>query len=823
MVEGQQVDYEMSNVAVDAVRFGTQVQVISADEIDTGGFTNFGELAAGLIRGANIGYSPDEGEFTIRIDGGTDRDTLLLLDGVPTFDRGTPLESLWGATAIDPRMIDRVEIFRGGQSLYYGGNGGLGVVNVRYKKPEPDSEFTGEIGFYGGSFKTREMYGNVSMPIFGTDNHYFMFFGRSYETDAHELFSEEAYVDNVLELGGKHDFPYSYNLLGAKYLWDIDEDTNLRASYQLSTIDFRDSFPNTTVFQPNYTEFPMFDMEFKTRFTDRLSLEMEGYYTAPTIKNTEVDARVCHIPRLQDLPEAAQTLAAEQGITGFETASDFESFAANVDSLPAGCVTNPYGNMSRAATGAEQGYYVDDQGNPYGTYNNPFPIGAPIGYVIQSTAGFGTGVPTKGFGDPDQFTAGYVDYGLNTRLKMEWSERMETVVGLQNTTYKDNSDPVYGMSNDSVSSTGVYGDMRFMFDVLDGTNFSVAARNDFNNSYEDQSIWKYGFRQEFGRGVYFRSNGGTSYSNPTLTEIGARQNTINNPNLETQEVETYNIGLGVNGEAFSGTYNVEIGYFDTVISKPYGSARLEDVCPNFAENPEDINPDIITPTAFCQSAELEGLEGTETAYFNRRQEQDIEGFTLDIAYDFDQWQLDFTFTDMKSLEPNPNFQRNALEEGTGNTLDFVIPGAAGHDKYRQSNERPEWSASTLVTYTPTDRWVFSVNGAWQGPEWAHAGGRAVALVNEQGERTNPDLNFGDYFVLNGSVQYFMGDSRQHRFLLRAVNLLDEDYYERAANVDRRASRAGIRNEIGVNDSDYYYQYGWNGKPRSFWLQYEYNF
>ena len=91
LVEGKAIEKGVSVLAVDVARYGTQVQVISADEIATGGFTNFGELAAGLIRGANIGYSPDEGEFTIRIDGGTDRDTLLLLDGVPTFDRGTPL------------------------------------------------------------------------------------------------------------------------------------------------------------------------------------------------------------------------------------------------------------------------------------------------------------------------------------------------------------------------------------------------------------------------------------------------------------------------------------------------------------------------------------------------------------------------------------------------------------------------------------------------------------------------------------------------------------------------------------------------------------
>lgn len=828
-VEGQPTEKNITEFAIDVAKFGTQVQLISSEEISTGGFTNFGELASGLIRGANIGYSPDEGEFTIRIDGGSDRDTLLLLDGVPTFDRGTPLESLWGATAIDPRMIETVEVYRGGQSLYYGGNGGLGVVNVIYKRPEAGENVNGEIGFYGGSFKTREMYGNISMPLFRSDNHALMLFGRTYETDAHVLFDRDVHVDNVVALGGYHEFPYSYNLIGAKYVWQMGSETALRLGYQFSTIDFRDSFPNATVYQPNFTEFPIYDLAFNTRLTSNTTLTLDAYYTAPTLKNTELDVRTCNIPRVADLPEDAQQAAADRGISSFATASEFEAFADEFDSVPRGCVTNPYGNRGGAAASAREGYYVDENGNTLGTQDNPFPIGAPIGYVIQSTASFGSGVPTKGFGDVDQFVAGYVDYGLNTRAKTEWNSFFTTVFGVQNITYRDNSDDVFGMSKDLVSSTGVYGDLRFSFDFLEGTSFSIAGRQDYNNTFEDAFIWKYGFRQEFPKGFYLRSNGGTSYSNPTLTEVGARENTINNPDLKTQGVETYSAGVGVNGEAFTGTFNIELGFFDTEIDNLFGSSRIDRVCPVIAEDKdEDLADNIVIPKSFCNWATDEyfagNLNGNEVAYFNRTDIQDIQGVTLDISFDFDEWQLDFTFTDMESLEPNPRYGNMAIREGTGETLDFVVPGDAGNSKTRQSSERPEWSASALITYTPTDRWVFALNPTWQGPEWAYAGGTQARLVNDAGERTNPDLNFGDYFVLNGSIQYFMGDSNQHRFLLRAVNLLDEQYFERAsASADQRVSVAGVRGEIGRYDQEYYYQYGWNGKPRSFWLQYEYKF
>ena len=232
IVEGVRLQNEITETAAELALYGTQVQLISSEEILTGGFTNFGELAAGLIRGANVGYSPDEGEFTIRIDGGTDRDTLLMVDGVPYFDRSSPSEDLWPATAIDPRIIESVEIFRGGQSLYYGSNGGLGVVSVRTK--QPSGELSGQVGLYAGSFKTREVYGNVSVPLpIGEEGeHSILLFGRSYETDSNTLFDREAFADTLLALGGFREYPYNFTNMGFRYRWNIAPEIDFRAGYR---------------------------------------------------------------------------------------------------------------------------------------------------------------------------------------------------------------------------------------------------------------------------------------------------------------------------------------------------------------------------------------------------------------------------------------------------------------------------------------------------------------------------------------------------------------------------------------------------------------
>lgn len=834
VVEGQKIAVSETELAAAFVDFGTQVQIISDDEIDTGGFTNFGELAAGLIRGANIGYSPDEGEFTIRIDGGTDRDTLLLVDGVPYFDRSSPLEDIWPATAIDPRMIRSIEIFRGGNSLYFGSNGGLGVVSVYSKQPE--GKFSGEIGVYGGSFKTREIYGNVSfpLPLAGLPGeHSIMVFGRSYETDSNILFNRDAFADTLLDLGGFREYPYSYNNLGAKYFWEIDQDTQFRAGFQFATVDFEDTFPDSQPYAPNKTEFPIFNASFEKRFNENTSLIVEGYYQAPKLRNTELDPLVCSIPRVGDLPAAVRPRAPAGGFT---TATQYEAFAA-ANGLPAGCVTNPQFNFGRANVQAREGIYVNPaNGRPYGTLDNPFPIGNPLGFVIQSVANFGTGVPVKGIGDVDQFTSSYVDYGVNGRLTHRWADWLETVVGVQNTSYRDNSDAVYGVQDLTLRSTGVYGDVRLKLPILEGFNASIAGRHDFNTSFSDESVWKVGLRQELPAGFYLRANGGTSYSLPKIDELGVYGANANlNPDLQPQSVETYSLGAGINGEIGGGTFNIELGYFDTEIKNLFADRSIDSVCLEYAREVLPGSPLtrdviaanralIIPPDAFCASASAANLAGRETVAVNQLALQDIQGWTVDLSLDLDLVQFDLTFTKTESLEPNPVFGLRARRDGTTVDLPFVTPGPAGSEPLRQAGERPEWALSGLFTLTPSDRWVFALNPRYQGPEFAYAPNALARLVDANGNRVVEDINFGNYFVLNGSIQYYLGEEREHRLMIRLVNILDEEYFERASGGSTlQVSRAAVRGEIGPQNSSFYRQYGWNGKPRSVWLQYEYNF
>jgi iron complex outermembrane receptor protein len=71
------------------------------------------------------------------------RNALILIDGVP---QSTPLrDGSLGLRTIDAAALQRIEVIKGSSSLYgHGASGGL--VNYITKQPDPDSEFSGDIG-----------------------------------------------------------------------------------------------------------------------------------------------------------------------------------------------------------------------------------------------------------------------------------------------------------------------------------------------------------------------------------------------------------------------------------------------------------------------------------------------------------------------------------------------------------------------------------------------------------------------------------------------------------------------------------------------------
>lgn len=672
------VAVEATPLAAQAVEYGNAVQIIDSEEIAATGATNFAEIAQFLIKGANVGYSPDEGEYTIRLDGGSDRDTLVVLDGVPLYDRGPALESIWGTTTIDPHMIERVEVFRGGNSLFFGSNGGIGVVSLVTKRPDGTSKF--ELGAQYGAFNTREIWGNASFPLDAEGRHSLMVYGSSIQTDGPRIFAPESYVDNVAAAGGIQDYPLNRNNIGIKYLWEVDDKSELRINGQYTQIEFQDPFPDNETYSPNRTRYPIVDFSLDRRWSDNFYTEVAGYWSNPRLNNTETYPEICR----------TQT----------------------------GCTDPTTGKFTEFG-------YATGQSIPY---------------------------PNKGFGK-DSKVGGFREMGLNVRNTLTIPNALELVAGVQLVSYKNDSDPVFPISNKANTITGVYADFRPVIPFSPDTKLSLALRTDFADSFGSRTIWKVGFRQPIGA-FYIRGNGGTSYSLPQTNELFAQSATlVGNPDLKTEETETYNGGIGFSKAFGDVQVSAEVGAFHT-----------------------DVTNRIQTTS---------GL--TPNTYFNNDRITQIRGLTAE---------LDVRVGKGFSFNINYTKQKAHLD---------------GSD--RQINETPEYMIGGNVTWrSPDDRFHITLFPRYQGPEYA-TGGPGQSLRH----------NFGNYFLMNGSIGYRAGDERQHHFQLRIVNIFDQKYAERYGYGNMRYSSAFIRGEIALNSPEYFYGYEFEGKPRSVYISYSTKF
>lgn len=573
--------------AAEAIEYGNNVQIVDREQIEATGATNFAEIAQFLIKGANIGYSPDEGEYTIRLDGGGDRDTLVVLDGVPLYDRGPALEEIWGTTTIDPHMIERAEVFRGGNSLFFGSNGGIGVISLVTKRPDGTDRV--ELGAQYGSFNTRELWGNARFAIDADKRHSLMIYGGTVQTDGPRIFRPQDFVDNVAASGGIQKYPLNRSNIGIKYLFQPDAKTQFRLGGQYTQLEFADAFPDAETYSPNRTRYPIVDFSLDRRWSDRFYTELSGYWSNPLLNNTETYPEICRIA--------------------------------------AGCIDPINGNTIE------------------------------FGYSTGRSVAF----PNKGFGAASK-VSGFREMGLNFRNTLTIPNALEVVAGVQMVSYKNDSDPVFPISNKANTVTGIYADFRPVIPFSPSTNLSLAVRTDFSDSFGSKTIWKFGFRQPIGA-FYLRGNGGTSYSLPKTNELFRQEaNIIGNPDLKTEQTKTFNFAAGFAKDFGGVRFDAEIGWFKT-----------------------DITNRIQTTS---------GL--TPNTYFNNTAVTQIRGLTADVNLHVGD-----------TLSANVNFTKQQARLA-GSLL--------------QINETPEYMiGGQLAWHSPDKTFHVTLFPRYQGPEYATGG------------------------------------------------------------------------------------------------------
>jgi outer membrane cobalamin receptor len=119
------------------------VSVVTAEQIKAKGARTVAE-ALEFLPGANIRIG-GSGQAYIRLRGFRQRETALLMDGVPVY---SPYDGQLDLSAIPVDTIERIEVVKGASSVMYGPNAMGGVINIITKKSD-GTQKTGLRGEYG--------------------------------------------------------------------------------------------------------------------------------------------------------------------------------------------------------------------------------------------------------------------------------------------------------------------------------------------------------------------------------------------------------------------------------------------------------------------------------------------------------------------------------------------------------------------------------------------------------------------------------------------------------------------------------------------------
>jgi len=207
-VTGRKIEERLSG---ELVQYGHQVEIIEGKTLEKGGFVDLQSALGSLVPGLFLTVNSGRGDYSnAKLHGSSD--ILWMLDGVRLNNR------LYGGAYLDSisiKMIDHIEVLKGGEGLFYGTNAQSGVINIITKKITQKT--SGQVGASYGTQEYKDVYGDVSTTVKG---HGFMFFGSGDGWDGYTPYNDWAYAR-----AGNPDQPergYDRGMFGGKYEHHFD-------------------------------------------------------------------------------------------------------------------------------------------------------------------------------------------------------------------------------------------------------------------------------------------------------------------------------------------------------------------------------------------------------------------------------------------------------------------------------------------------------------------------------------------------------------------------------------------------------------------------
>lgn len=251
----------------DLSRYGNRVEIITAQEIAELGFVDITQTLQMLVPGLHI--SPKNGPFDYfdaSLQGSRNFEILWLIDGVRITNRlynGTsPLDT------VPAHMVERIEVLKGGQGIFYGTQSVGGVINIVTKAFTDDADGAVSTGANTNDGFNVNGYFRTSL-----NNHQFVVFGSRDESDGYTPWRSADIQPSATDRQRGYDVVTA----GIKYAWHINEDSRLSLQYLTTDneVDFARPFLNKSTI--NARDEDILTLKYDWRVNDNVELFIKAY------------------------------------------------------------------------------------------------------------------------------------------------------------------------------------------------------------------------------------------------------------------------------------------------------------------------------------------------------------------------------------------------------------------------------------------------------------------------------------------------------------------------------------------------------------------
>jgi vitamin B12 transporter len=255
------------SIPQDLSRYGNRVEVITGEQIARQGYIDASQALQMLVPGLHL--RPKNGQFDYfdaSLQGSRNAEILWLIDGVRITNRlynGTsPLDT------VPAHMIERIEILKGGQGIFYGTQSVGGVINIVTRSFTEEGD--GEVS---AGANTNEGYALNAYYRGGGDNHRFVAYASRDEADGYQPWRDADIQPSATD----RKRGYEVSVIGLKYAFDPTDDSRLSLQYQHTdnSLDFARPYLNYNTVNERDEE--IVTVKYDWEATDNLGLFIKAY------------------------------------------------------------------------------------------------------------------------------------------------------------------------------------------------------------------------------------------------------------------------------------------------------------------------------------------------------------------------------------------------------------------------------------------------------------------------------------------------------------------------------------------------------------------